>query len=332
MAGARSRRDRQAGQAAQQQPLAQRARAARCGARAAHPQRPLAASQPFQTPAQPPKQPQRAERGRLAQAPPRAVEQSAHGLAADTHHVGGLLVASPLDRRQDHRGPLLARQLCHCAQRIARSHGRLQRARRRPALDAERLGGERIDAAPGGASGSAQGRDGRVVDDPVQPRSRLAHLRAPRQRQPGPREALLNGVLAAVLRQAQPPAVASQRLAVAGGEHVEGAVLAGSRQRRQPSIRLRVERSPRKQQAHRRLLPALAGLEHDWTDRRAGLRSGRLRGPAHSRPPCSASSSPAHEEARSISAQIAPCGVSRSAARCTFAPATSEEAPQPEEG
>jgi hypothetical protein len=88
------------------------------------------------------------------------------------------------------------------------------------------------------AGGAAHDIDGGVVHDAVEPGAQIAHLGAAAQRRPGLHERLLHNVLGAGLREGHAPAVAQQRSTVAEHERLEGTIVTGTHERREPLVGL----------------------------------------------------------------------------------------------
>ena len=144
-----------------------------------------------------------------------AIEQAPDGAVGDAEVDGDLLVAVSADGRADDHLTLQLRQRGDLGERLAQDE---------PALDvglagagAQRRIGDRLAVV----RGVADGVDGGVVDDAVQPGFEIPHLRALAQRHPGLQQGLLKDVLRARLGQREAPAVVQQRPPVPVHERLE---------------------------------------------------------------------------------------------------------------
>ncbi len=151
----------------------------------------------------------RGERGGSG-AQPRAgaVHQASHGAVAQAERSCGFLVAAALDRRHHDGLALHLRQRGHRLERVVCQQPRVDVVAPR---ERARSRGEGVDGLVHAQARAAVGVQRRVVDDPVEPGTRLADVAVLAQRDPGAREGLLQDVLGAVIGQPEPPAVARER-------------------------------------------------------------------------------------------------------------------------
>jgi hypothetical protein len=102
------------------------------------------------------------------------VYEASDGAVADAQESGGLLMAAALDGRHHDRLTLHLRQRRDMAERVAG-------AKRQAGLLAgagDQGEGKRVERIVGVATSRPDRVDRGVVDDPVEPGTRLAHLRA----------------------------------------------------------------------------------------------------------------------------------------------------------